>query len=97
MKQSKVLAGVLAYIAAAASITQAELVRVFQHVHDQRLKGPDRFNTKLQSASVEKVFANANTRTKNSGMKPEWFSDPGVQDAATTTKKVISKKTRAQN
>lgn len=51
VKQAKVLTGVLAYADAAASITQAEFVRAFQSVHDQRKKGSEHFDTKLQETT----------------------------------------------
>ena len=73
--QAKVLSGVLVYADAAAGIKQAEFIQAFQYVHDQRLKGPDCFNTKLQKNTVEKVFANAHDIAKNSGFKKEWFND----------------------
>ena len=87
VKQAKVLTGVLAYADAAASITQAEFVRAFQSVHDQRKKGPEHFDTKLQETTVQRVFANANAIAKKAGIKKEWFSERSVIDTVTKPSK----------
>lgn len=89
VKLAKITFGILAYTESEANTNQEEYVRLFQEIHDQKIKsrGPDHFDTKLQSDTVRKSFAKVNEVARKAGMKKNWFSDPVVVNAVTNKKK----------
>lgn len=75
VKFAKVLYGILEYIKDSAKISQAEIAEVFQTIHDRLTskKGQEYFDTKLQTDTVNTLFARTKKLAERAGMKAEWF------------------------